>query len=123
MNAVVYCRVSTKEQSQNLSLPTQQTRCIEYCNLNEWTVLQVFRDEGESAKTADRPAFKRMLAFCQNPRNQVDFVVVHDLSRFSRQMEDQVVVISDLETAGVKLRSVSENVDETAAGKLMRNFF
>ena len=36
-------------------------------------------------------------------------------------MADQVCVISDLERAGVKLRSVMENVDETAAGKLMRD--
>jgi site-specific DNA recombinase len=123
MNAVVYCRVSTKEQVQNLSLTIQQTRCVDYCTHNGWSVLRVFKDEGESAKTADRPAFRQMVAFCKVRKNEVGFVVVHDLSRFSRQMEDQVAVIADLEQAGVKLRSVSENVDETAAGKLMRNIY
>ena len=38
-------------------------------------------------------------------------------------MEDQVSVIADLESEGIRLRSVSENVDETAAGKLMRNIY
>jgi site-specific DNA recombinase len=123
MNAVIYCRVSTKEQVHNLSLGTQQTRCAEFCTRNNWAVLSVFRDEGESAKTADRPAFKQMLRFCKAKQNAVDFVVVHDLSRFSRAMEDQVCVIADLDNVGVRLRSVMENVDETAAGKLMRNVY
>ena len=123
MNAVIYCRVSTKEQVQNLSLGTQQTRCVDFCTSNNWAVLKIFRDEGESAKTTDRTRFKEMLAFCKAKQNAVDFVVVHDLSRFSRDMEDQVSVIADLENAGVRLRSVSENVDETAAGKLMRNIY
>ena len=123
MNAVIYCRVSTKEQVQNLSLGTQQTRCVDFCTRNEWAVLKVFRDEGESAKTADRPEFQRMLSFCKSKQNAVQFVVVHDLSRFSRDMGDQACVIAELESAGVHLRSVMENVDETAAGKLMRNLF
>ena len=123
MNAVIYCRVSTKEQVQNLSLGTQETRCVDFCTRNGWEVLRIFRDEGESAKTTDRTKFKEMLAFCKSKQNAVNFVVVHDLSRFSRYMEDQVSVIADLENAGVRLRSVSENVDETAAGKLMRNIY
>jgi site-specific DNA recombinase len=123
MVAVIYCRVSTKEQVQNLSLATQQSRCVEFCTKNGWTVLKIFRDEGESAKTADRPAFRQMLAFCQAKTDAVHYVVVHDLSRFSRDMGDQVCVIAQLENVGVRLRSVMENVDETAAGKLMRNVY
>ena len=68
MNAVVYCRVSTKEQVSNLSLRTQQERCVEHCTRNGWYVQQVFRDEGESAKTSDRTQFQRMLAFCKQPK-------------------------------------------------------
>jgi DNA invertase Pin-like site-specific DNA recombinase len=30
-NAVIYVRVSTKEQTENLSLPTQLRACEEYC--------------------------------------------------------------------------------------------
>ena len=123
MNAVVYCRVSTKEQVQNLSLGTQQTRCVDFCKRNDWAVLKIFRDEAESAKTTERTRFKEMLAFCKAKQSAVDFVVVHDLSRFSRDMNDQVSVIADLGRVGVRLRSVSENVDETAAGKLMRNIY
>jgi site-specific DNA recombinase len=123
MNAVVYCRVSTKEQVQNLSLGTQETRCVEYCTRNGWPVSHIFRDEGESAKSTDRPAFQKMLAYCEKKQNAVSFVVVHDLSRFSRDLSDQVIVIAQMKSAGVRLRSVLENVDETAAGKLMGNIY
>jgi len=123
MNAVVYCRVSTKEQVSNFSLETQQDRCVEYCTRQRWPVVTIFRDEGESAKTSDRREFQRMIEFCKRKQNEISFVVVHDLSRFSRQMADQLAVIADLQAAGVRLRSVMENVDETSAGKLMQNIY
>ena len=39
-------------------------------------------------------------------------------------MDDQITVLAELQSVeGVRLRSVLENVDETAAGKLMRNIY
>ena len=52
--AVIYIRVSTKEQTENLSLPTQLRACEEYCRREGLEVLARFKEEGESAKTADR---------------------------------------------------------------------
>src|SRR3954471_14034741 len=54
VGAVIYVRVSTKEQTENLSLPTQLSACEEYCERQGFHVLARFREEGESAKTADR---------------------------------------------------------------------
>ena len=54
MKAVIYCRVSSKEQVDNFSLPTQEAACRDYCSRNEWSVAEVFIERGESAKTADR---------------------------------------------------------------------
>ena len=61
MIAVIYCRVSTKEQTQNLSLPTQRAACEAYCRRQGMEVLRVFTERGESAKTADRPQLQAML--------------------------------------------------------------
>ena len=38
MRALIYCRVSTKEQTQNLSLPTQRRDCERYCAVRELDV-------------------------------------------------------------------------------------
>lgn len=46
-----------------------------------------------------------VLAFVTAKRNAVFYVVVHDMSRFSRQMEDQVSLLADLKHAGVQLVS------------------
>lgn len=54
VGAVIYVRVSTKEQTENLSLPTQLRACEEYCRRQGYEVLERFHEEGESAKTTDR---------------------------------------------------------------------
>ena len=50
MRAVIYCRVSTKEQTKNLSLPTQLKACRDYCERQGYEVAREFTDAGESAK-------------------------------------------------------------------------
>ena len=54
VGAVIYVRVSTKEQTENLSLPTQLRSCEEYCRHQGYEILERFHEEGESAKTTDR---------------------------------------------------------------------
>ena len=76
-------RVSTKEQTENLSLPTQLRACEEYCRREGYEILERFREEGESAKTADRPQLQRLLTYCRTHKGKVHFVVVFNLTRFA----------------------------------------
>ena len=57
--AVIYIRVSTDRQVHGASLETQERDCRLMCDRNEWTVIRLFREEGESAKSADRPQRRR----------------------------------------------------------------
>ena len=59
--AVLYLRVSDQRQVDNYSLETQEKACREHCQRNGWKVAAVFREEGESAKTTDRPQLREML--------------------------------------------------------------
>jgi hypothetical protein len=61
IGAVIYTRVSTKGQTENLSLPTQLKACEEYCDRQGLDVIVRFREEGESAKTADRTELQQLL--------------------------------------------------------------
>ena len=54
VGAVIYVRVSTKEQTENLSLATQLKACEDYCDRQAFHILARFREEGESAKAAER---------------------------------------------------------------------
>src|SRR6476646_2371794 len=110
MRGVIYCRVSTKEQVQNLSLSTQMTACKAHCEREGIDVAAVFEDAGESAKTTDRPAFQELLAFCRHNRGRVQFVVVYNVTRFSRNAYDHAVIRALLLRLGVTLRSVAEPI-------------
>jgi hypothetical protein len=48
VGAVIYVRVSTKEQTENLSLPTQLRACEEFCRRQGYEVLERFHEEGEA---------------------------------------------------------------------------
>ena len=119
MKAVIYCRVSTKEQTNNFSLPTQRKYCIEFCEKNSFVVDRVFMEEGESAKTSDRPELLKLLAYCRQNKGQIQAVVVYAISRLARNSYDFHAIKSLLAKLGINLRSVTEPTDETATGKLM----
>ena len=119
--AVIYIRVSTQEQVENLSLETQEERCRELCNRKAWPVIHVFREEGQSAKTTRRDQFQRMLRFCKEPKNGVGHIVVYDLSRFARNMLDQLSTEQELLKDGVRVESVLEPTEDTAVGRWARN--
>jgi DNA invertase Pin-like site-specific DNA recombinase len=119
VGAVIYVRVSTKEQTENLSLPTQLRACEEYCRRQGYDVLERFHEEGESAKTTDRSQLQKLLTFCRLNKGRVHFVVVFNLTRFARDKYDHFALRSLLQALGISLRSATELIDDTSPGKLM----
>ena len=53
--------------------------------------------------------------------SDVDAVVVHKIDRLARNMEDHVAIRALLRRRGVALVSVTENVEETASGRLVES--
>lgn len=104
VGAVIYVRVSTKEQTENLSLPTQLRACEDYCRREGFEILERFQEEGESAKTADRTELQRLLTFCRTNKGRVHFVVVFNLTRFARDKYDHFALRSLLQSLGISLR-------------------
>src|SRR5436190_22474081 len=117
--AVIYVRVSTKEQTENLSLPTQLRACEEYCRREGYDVLERFTEQGESAKTTDRTELQRLLNYCRTHKGKVHFVVVYNLTRFAREKYDHFALRAHLKSLGISLRSATEPIDDTSTGKLM----
>jgi len=119
VGAVIYIRVSTKEQTENLSLSTQLKACEEYCERQGLKVLARFREEGDSAKTADRTELQELLHYCRTHKGTVQFVVVFNLTRFAREKYDHFALRAHLKSLGISLRSATEPIDDTSTGKLM----
>jgi len=121
IKVLIYCRVSTKEQTQNLSLETQERECRRYCKRKNLEVVKVFVERGESAKTTDRTQLQKMLEYCRNNRGKIEQVVVFKLDRLSRSNADHHTIRAILAREGARVRSVTERIDETSSGKLMEN--
>ena len=119
VGAVIYVRVSTKEQTENLSLPTQLRACEDYCRRQGYEVLERFHEEGESAKTTDRSQLQVLLKFCRTHKGKVHFLVVYNLTGFAREKYDHFALRAHLQSLGISLRSVTEPIDDTSTGKLM----
>jgi DNA invertase Pin-like site-specific DNA recombinase len=118
IGAVVYVRVSTKEQTENLSLPTQLRACEEYCRREGFEVLERFKEQGESAKTTDRTELQNLLKYCRAQKGKAHFVVVYNLTRFAREKYDHFALRAHLKSLGISLRSATEPIDDTSTGKL-----
>jgi len=119
VGAAIYVRVSTKEQTENLSLPTQLRACEEYCQRQGYSVLERFHEEGESAKSTNRSQLQNLLTYCRLNKGRVHFVVVFNLTRFARDKYDHFALRSHLQSLGISLRSATEPIDDTSTGKLM----
>ncbi len=119
MRAVIYCRVSTKDQIQNLSLATQQRACVEYCQRNGYDVDKVFVEEGESAKTANRTKLQELLAYCRENKGRVHALIVYAVNRFARERFSHAILRAQLASLRITLRSVTEPIDDSSTGKLI----
>jgi DNA invertase Pin-like site-specific DNA recombinase len=120
-NALAYARVSTKEQAEKgLSIPAQLKAIREYAKSHGFRILGEYVDEGESARTADRPEFLKMIKRCQKDKS-IEAVIVHKIDRFSRNNIDFYVYKAILKKEGVRLISVTENLEETPSGEFIEN--
>lgn len=123
MRAIIYTRVSTKEQVEGYSLTYQEKLCADFVEHQGWEIDKVFREEGESAKTADRTELLKLLKYVQDNKGKINLVLVHKLDRIARNLADHMAIRASLAKFGVILRSVTESIDETSQGKFMENIF
>ncbi len=92
MNCLLYARVSTDKQAQkDLSIPAQIAAMREYARKNGWKVIGHFIDEGESAKTANRPELKRLIQHCRENKD-IDMVLIHKIDRLARNLIDYATI-------------------------------
>ena len=117
--AVVYVRVSSARQVENFSLGVQEQACRDYCRRQGWEVLRVFREQGESARTADRTQLNELLNYCRENKRSIPAVVVHAVSRWSRDTRDHYALTGYLLKLGIGLRSATEPISDDPAGQLM----
>jgi DNA invertase Pin-like site-specific DNA recombinase len=119
--AAVYARVSTVRQAErDLSLPDQIAQCRAYCERKGWEVVEIFCEPGASALDDDRVIFQEMIYRATRPDRPFAFVVVHSLSRFSRDSLHSELYVRKLRKAGVELISITQTVSSDPSGEMFR---
>lgn len=108
--AIRYLRISTDRQS-NFSIDGQGMQTEQWCERNNVEIIDTFIDEGYSARNFDRPDMNRLNEFLQKHYRTVDYLVVNDFTRFSRDTGEALVAIKKLQKKfAVKLVSVNEGI-------------
>jgi site-specific DNA recombinase len=116
---VIYVRVSTDDQALGKSLEAQQQDCEQYARRMGWTILRIFSEPGESAKSAERPVFQEMVRFCQQRRHRVSRIVFWKISRYMRNIEDGFHFIRELKGVDCRIASATEPIPDGPEGKLL----
>lgn len=107
-SALVYCRVSTKNQAkEGYSLEAQEKICSKFAREKGYQIAEVYRDEGKSATKIMRPALQEMLTRCQQDKS-VGAVFVQETDRLARNTKDHLTIRAILKKAGVELISVAQ---------------
>lgn len=84
-NAYGYVRVSDIIQISRHSLSTQEASIKTYCTVHGLNLVKVFSDKGKSGLSTDnRDEFQDLLDILKSG----DFVIVYEVSRFSRKQQD-----------------------------------
>lgn len=120
--AVIYARVSTKDQAKHNSLAIQEKACREYCQRFSLGVLDVFEETG-SGKTTNREQLQELLAFCAKNKKRLEAVVVWKTDRLARNIADYLIVRAMLHSLGIRLLSVNEQLEAAPAGRFMETIF
>ena len=91
--AIIYTRVSTDEQANHgYSLNDQKSRLEKYCEIKEHEIVQAVKED-YSAKTFDRPEFRKLLDYIKANKGRVDLLLVLKWDRFSRNATDALNMI------------------------------
>jgi site-specific DNA recombinase len=119
--AVIYTRVSSKEQVGGYSLETQERTCHEYAARLGYDISKVFVERGESAKTANRTELQNMLRYIVANSKSLEAVIVYKVDRLDCNTVDHAQLKVLFLRYGLRLLSATESFDDTPVGKLMEN--
>jgi site-specific DNA recombinase len=120
LRTAAYCRVSTDDATQLLSLENQKAHYERLIKANpEWEYAGLFFDEGVSGTKMDaREGLQQLLRECE--RRKIDFIITKSISRFARNTTGCLEVVRRLKDLGITVFFEKENINTgTMDGELL----
>lgn len=116
--ALVYCRVSTKGQEEGTSLDSQARACIKHAESLGYGVLRVTKEVFSGAELWDRPQLARDRT--EMKAGKVQALICYSTDRLSRNPIHLSIIAEECERYGVELVFVTEPMDNSPEGLLIR---
>jgi len=116
MKAALYLRVATEEQARGaLSLTVQEQRCRAAALQDACQEIKLYRDDGYSGKSLDRPALQELLSNLGN----LDVIYAYDQSRLRRSQRDWWNLVELFAQHEIRIVGVAQQRDlDTATGRM-----
>ena len=114
MRCGVYVRVSTEDQRDNgYSIDSQLRMIKEYCEKNNYDIVDVYNDAGHSGKDLMRPEMQRLLKDIKS--HKIEIIVAIKVDRLTRNNYDGFWFLNYCEENDVKIELILEPYDVTTA--------
>ena len=119
MRCGVYVRVSTDDQRDNgYSIDSQLRMIKEYCEKNDYDIVDVYNDAGHSGKDLMRPEMQRLLKDIKSKK--IDKLIAIKVDRLTRNNYDGFWLLNYCEEHNVKIELILEPYDvSTANGEMI----
>ena len=105
-----YIRIS-KERQSNFSIDAQLMYTAQWFERNNVELADTFIDDGYTAQNFDRPDFGKLEAFISMHHKRIDYLVVNNFDRFSRDAGEALMKIKMLQNKySINVVSVVEGV-------------
>ena len=119
MRCAVYVRVSTDDQRDNgYSIDSQLRMIKEYCEKNDYSIIDVYNDAGHSEKDLMRPEMQRLLKDIK--LKKIDKLIAIKVDRLTRNNYDGFWLLNYCEEYDVKIELILEPYDvSTANGEMI----
>ena len=119
MRCGIYVRVSTDDQRDNgYSIDSQLRMIKEYCEKNDYSIVDVYNDAGHSGKDLLRPEMQRLIKDIK--AKKIDKLVAIKVDRLTRNNYDGFWLLNYCEEHDVKIELILEPYDvSTANGEMI----
>ena len=117
MQAVIYGRVSTKDQN----IESQLLSVRNYCVKNNINLYREYVDEGVSGSKNSRPQLNSMLQHMRD--GSFDTILVYKLDRLGRSLKHLLDLLFEFRNRKIRLISVTDNIDTANDSPMNRAFW
>jgi len=109
----LYARVSKQDQN----LQTQLVALRDYCQRNNYQIVEEYLDNGISGATESRPAFNKMTEDMR--AGEINCVMVYKLDRIGRSLQHLLNLFEEFKNRGIEFISLTQNINtNTPEGKM-----